>query len=81
MLGVVVVAVLMAICGSTLLQEWLNPREHALRFILLWLACAWFTATALLLALFDLLMVRTQGRSAGKALREQLGTERDNTQR
>lgn len=64
------VAVLMLIAGSTFLQDWLNPREHAVRFILFWLACAWFTITALLLGLFDALMVRAQGRASREALSE-----------
>jgi protein-S-isoprenylcysteine O-methyltransferase Ste14 len=63
-----VVAVLLLIAGSTVLQDLLNPREHAVRFILYWLACAWFTVAALLLALFDALMVRAQGRAARKTL-------------
>lgn len=68
MFGALVVAVLMLIAGSTFLQDVLNPREHAVRFILYWLTCAWFTVTALLLALFDALMVRTQARAARKML-------------
>ena len=68
MCGTLVVAVLMLVAGSTFLQDLLNPREHALRFILYWLTCAWFTVAALLLALFDALMVRAQGRAARKML-------------
>ena len=67
----ILVAVLMLIAGSTFLQETLNPREHAVRFILYWLACAWFTITALLLALFDALMVRAQARAARKDLQQE----------
>ena len=68
MSATLVVAVLMLVAGATILQGWLNPREHAVRFILFWLVCAWFTITALLLALFDALMIRAQGRAARKAL-------------
>lgn len=71
MLGAIVVAALLAFAGATFLSGFLNPREHLWRFILFWLACAWFTATALLLALFDVLMVRAQGRAARRALRGQ----------
>ena len=71
MSAVIIVAVLMLIAGSTFLQEVLNPREHAVRFILYWLVCAWFTITALLLALFDALMVRAQARAARKQLQQE----------
>ena len=77
MSAVIVVAALMLIAGSTFLQETLNPREHAVRFILYWLACAWFTVTALLLALFDALMVRAQARAARKNLQEQFSSSAD----
>ena len=76
MFALLFVAVLMVITGASVLQDFLNPREHALRFILFWLACAWFTITSLLLALFDALMARAQARAARRALREQmLGTD------
>jgi protein-S-isoprenylcysteine O-methyltransferase Ste14 len=68
MSATLVVAVLMLILGTTFLQDLLNPREHALRFILYWVTCAWFTVAALLLALFDALMVRAQARAARKLL-------------
>ena len=77
MSALLVVAVLMLIAGSTFLQETLNPREHAVRFILFWLACAWFTVTALLLALFDALMVRAQGRAARKNLQQEFSRPAD----
>jgi len=50
-------------------KTWLEPHEHAVRFIFFWLACGWITFTALLLALLDLLVVRTAARQARKALR------------
>ena len=65
-------AVLMVILGASVLQNVLNAREYPGRFILYWLACAWFTITSLLLALFDALTVRAQGRAARRILREQL---------
>src|SRR5881275_1839896 len=66
MLALVCVAVLMLVCGSTVLRELLDPREHARRFIFFWLGCAWFTVTALLLALFDVIILRVEGRAARK---------------
>ena len=68
MSGTRVVAVLMLIAGTTFLQDLLNPREHAVRFIFYWLTCAWFTLGTLLLALFDALMVRAQARAARKMM-------------
>lgn len=66
------VAMLMLFCGTTFLQPLLLPREHPGWFLLFWVACAWLTLTAFLLALFDLLMVRAQNRAARRVLREKL---------
>jgi drug/metabolite transporter (DMT)-like permease len=66
------VAMLMLFAGSTFLEPLLRPHEHPGWFIFFWLACAWLTLTALLLALFDLLMVRAQSRAAKRQLRETL---------
>jgi hypothetical protein len=68
----VLVAMLMLFAGSTFLEPLLAPREHPGRFICFWVACAWFTLTALALALFDLLMVRAQSRIAKRELRDTL---------
>lgn len=66
-----VLAVLLLIAGSTFLREILDPREHgAFWFAIFWLVCGWFTFAALLLALFDLLMVRAEARAARRVLRE-----------
>ena len=67
-----VIAMLMLFCGTTVLQPLLSPREHPGWFAFFWLACAWLTLTALLLALFDLLMLRARDRTARKTLREKL---------
>ena len=67
-----VIAALLLVAGLTLLRPWLDPHEHPGRFILYWLACAWQTVLLLLLALLDLLLVRTQARAARKALQEQI---------
>lgn len=65
-------ALLMVIAGATFMQEALNPREHFGWFALYWLACGWFTFTALLLAVFDLLLVRAESHAARRLLREQM---------
>ena len=67
-----VIAMLMLFFGTTFLQTLLSPREHPGWFILFWVACAWLTLTAFLLALFDLLMMRAQDRTARKIFREKL---------
>jgi uncharacterized membrane protein len=71
-------AVLMLLAGFTVLQSFMNPREHPWFVILFWVACVWLTFTALLLALFDLLIVRLEARRAQRALREKLEAETSN---
>jgi hypothetical protein len=71
----VAVALLLLIAGLTVLRPWLDPHEHPWRFILFWLACAWETVLVLLLALFDLLLLRANARAARKAFQEDLSKE------
>ena len=61
-------ALLLMVCGSTFLQGILDPREHPVSFILYWMLCAWITLTAILLAIFDLLMTRAEARKARRSL-------------
>ena len=68
----VVIAVILLVTGLTVFRSWLSPHEHPWRFVLFWLACAWQTVLAILLALFDLLVVRVEGRAARKAFRDQV---------
>jgi hypothetical protein len=70
-----VIAVVLTVAGLTVLRPWLDPHEHPWRFILYWLACAWEIVLVLLLALFDLLMVRAQTRAANRLLQEQFRAE------
>ena len=72
MLSCLVLALLVLVAGFTVLQSALNPREHPWFVLLFWIACVWLTFTALLLALFDLLIVRLEARRAQRALREKL---------
>jgi uncharacterized membrane protein len=65
-------AVLMLLAAFTVLQSFMNPREHPWFVILFWVACVWLTFTATLLALFDLLIVRLEARRAHRTLREKL---------
>jgi hypothetical protein len=68
----IAIALILAVTGLTIFRSWLNPHEHPWRFVLFWLACAWETVLAILLALFDLLLMRTQERAARRTLGEQL---------
>jgi biotin transporter BioY len=70
MLVLLVTALVLLVCGSTFLHPILNPREHLAWSLLFWFACLWLTLTALLLAIFDLLIVRSQARKVRRALRE-----------
>ena len=70
MFTVLLIALVLLFCGSTVLASMLNPQEHPVRFILFWFICAWLTLTAILLAIFDLLMVRLEARKAQRGLQE-----------
>ena len=70
-------ALLLIVAGSTFLREVSGSERRTLAFVLFWIACGWLTILAILLALFDLLLVRAQSRAARKALREQINTRAD----
>lgn len=75
MVALLALAVLMLIAGFTVFQSALNPHDHPWLVILFWIACVWLTFTALLLALFDLIVIRLEARRAQRALRERLGPQ------
>src|SRR5437588_9356849 len=75
MLYLLMLALLLLIAGFTFLQPPLKPRSHPWRVILFSIICIWLTFTALLLALFDLLILRLQTRRAERALREKFGAQ------
>src|SRR5437660_1345067 len=75
MLFLLALALLLLISGFTFLQPALNPQEHPWRVFLFWIVCIWLTFTAMLLALFDLLVLRLQARRAERSLREKLGPD------
>jgi hypothetical protein len=66
----VLTALVLLFLGSTVLQTALNPHEHLGWFIFFWVVCGWVTLTAMLLAIFDLLMVRLESRRTQRSLRE-----------
>jgi uncharacterized membrane protein YdcZ (DUF606 family) len=70
MFYVVLAAMFMALAGDVFLGDWL--RAHLLRFAVYWLACAWLTILAALLAIYDLLMLRVQHRIIRRQLRERI---------
>ena len=58
-------ALVMLFFGWVLLH-WM--REYPLFFLLYWLACAWITLLSMMLAIFDLLVIRAAARQARKRL-------------
>jgi len=68
MFWTMIAAMVMLFCGATFLAPMLDPQLRLGWFIFYWLACAWITVTAILLAIFDLLLVRLQGREEKRAL-------------
>ncbi len=72
----VIVALVMLFCGATFFAHWLDPKIRPGWFLLYWLTCAWVTVTVVLLAIFDLLVVRTQARMERRGLARKL-TEAD----
>jgi predicted membrane protein len=68
------VALALLFSGTTFLQTTLNPRARPVWFILFWVVCGWLTLTALLLAVFDLLMVKLESRKEQRLLRQTLDT-------
>jgi predicted membrane protein len=72
MFVLLIVALVLLFSGSTFLATTLNPREHLFLSILFWAVCLWLTLTAMLLAVFDVLVVRAQARRARKLLHREL---------
>jgi TRAP-type C4-dicarboxylate transport system permease small subunit len=72
MVVLLALAVLMLLAGFTVFQSMMNPREHPWFVISFWIVCVWLTFTAMLLAIFDLLIIRREARQAQRALREKL---------
>jgi hypothetical protein len=75
MFALLLIALALLVAGSTILQPALSPHEHPVGFILFWIVCGWFAFTAMLLAIFDLLVVKLKARKAARALRENFKTD------
>ena len=63
-----IAALVMLFLGSVFFG-WL--RSYPLLFLLYWAACGWITLLAMLLAIFDLLMVRAAGKRARRQLEDE----------
>ena len=72
MISSVMLAVVMLFLGSTFLAPLLDPKLRPGWFMFYWLACGWVTFTAVLLAIFDLLLVRVQARDEKLRLAEEM---------
>jgi ABC-type bacteriocin/lantibiotic exporter with double-glycine peptidase domain len=79
MFAIIVLALICMVAGSSFLDSILDPHLHPTAFIVFWLVCGWLTLTALLMALFDVLLVRAQGRAARKAMKEEFLDKSDET--
>jgi heme/copper-type cytochrome/quinol oxidase subunit 2 len=79
MVVVLTVALVLMVLGSTVLRAALDPHQRPGWFIFFWLVCAWLTITAMLLALFDLLMLRANARRARRELHEEMEKETPST--
>jgi hypothetical protein len=74
------IALLLLVAGSTFLAPLLAPHEHPGWFILFWFACGWVALTAMLLAVFDLLMIRMQARQAERGLQQRFSARAPSTE-
>jgi energy-converting hydrogenase Eha subunit E len=70
-------ALAMVFAGATFLEKWLAG--EALLFLLYWAVCAWLTFTAVLLALFDMLVMRAVLRREREALKQKILGVHDET--
>jgi hypothetical protein len=78
MFWTVIVAVVMLFSGATFLAPVLDPKTRPGWFVFYWLACVWVTVTVVLLAVFDLLLVRVQARDEKRALARKITGTPDN---
>jgi len=76
--GVTMSAMVMVFAGALFLNGWLL--ESPWRFLLYWGACIWLTFLAILLSVYDLLMLRMEAKRERQRLKAQLfgmGDKRD----
>ena len=76
MFFVMLAALVMLFLGATFLDGWL--REHPVLFVFYWFACAWATLTAVLLALYDMLAIRTASQRERQRLAAEILAQKEN---
>lgn len=78
MFYLMVVALVMLFVGWVFISEtW--ARAHVWLYFGYWAVCAWFTLAAMLLAVFDMLIIRASARVRRRRLEEEiLGSPDDN---
>ena len=70
-------ALVMMAVGLTTLAPWLEPHEHPGRFLFFWFVCGWWTLTAFLLAIADLLLLRVERKRTRKEIEDQISGSQD----
>ena len=71
MLWVMMVAMVMLVLGSWLMSDaW--ARKHVGIYFLYWAVCGWITLTGLLLAVFDMLVIRAAARAMRRRIEEDI---------
>jgi hypothetical protein len=71
MLWLMLAAMVMLFLGSWLMpDEW--ARRHVWLYFAYWAACAWLTLTAVLLAVFDMLVIRATARAMRRRIEEDI---------
>jgi hypothetical protein len=71
----IVAALLMVFAGSTFLSSFIATPWN---FIVYWGVCAWLTLAAMLLAVWDIIMVRVAARRQRRELEKQIADRKSN---
>ena len=72
MSALLVLVVTMSMLGATLLAPAISPSAHAVAFVVFWAVCGWLTFTVILLALFDILVVKRDARAARREMERKI---------
>jgi hypothetical protein len=75
MFYIALAAVLMVFIGGVLIDPFLRTRPFL--FIVFWGVCSWLTISAILLAVFDMLVVRAEGLAARRRLERDMLTDEE----
>lgn len=71
MLGLMMAAMVMLFLGSWLMSDdW--ARRHVWLYFVYWIACGWLTLAGVLLAVFDILIIRATARAMRRKLEEEI---------